>query len=98
MTSLNQATNLIVSNIDKYLLGGVSPFIGNRKYEFFNGWVEGGFYHLYDEHGKSLISHHEMKTFVLILKLDRIYTPGKDFSVKLKEYLDTMKTFNLPLN
>lgn len=97
MNLYNRVTKYFEINIDNYLLGGLSFSTGNRKYEFINGRIESGIHYLHNEDGKIYFSYHEIETFVLVLKLENIYNPRKDFPTKVKEYLDLLKNWSMPI-
>lgn len=80
-------TDQIILKNNEYLLGQYTSFIGNGRYEFFNGWLENYSCRMLNKEDGLTMFYHKMDLFVLVLKLKY----GRDIVEKLENYIFMMK-------
>lgn len=80
--------------MDDYLLGYYSHSL-NPKYQFLNGNFRNHLGYFYDKEGRNIRTCLNLKTFILILKLDYFYNSG--IVGFMKSYMSILKYYNLPL-
>lgn len=83
----------INSNINLYLLGESVNSIGDRKYQFINGWLTDCCYG-YDDKMHTYVSFHKIEIFTILMKINFAYNTS-NFEEAMKDRISAMKYHNL---
>lgn len=89
--NLDQIEGVIILKIHLYLLGSDNISIPHRKYEFINASMIFEPLYEFNNIGNTVIIHHEIEIFSIILKLTSIFESGEILEL-FKAYFDVYKS------